>query len=101
MTEQLPFKTAPERVDEIVDELDLSEETRERARHLAQVYGGVDPDTPLNRSPSAIAAALVWIVATRPGENPTQSEVCEPVNCSVMSLRNAKRLILNDMGVDP
>jgi transcription initiation factor TFIIIB Brf1 subunit/transcription initiation factor TFIIB len=99
VSEQLPFETAPELVEEIVDELDLSQQTRERARHFAQVYGGENPDTPLNRSPSAIASAAVWIVATEPGENPTQPEVCEPVECGVVALRNAKRLMLDDMGV--
>lgn len=96
MSDELPFDTAPEIVPELCADLDLSTRSCEQARELAERYGGVDADHPLNRSPSAIASAAVWMAAD---ELPTQSEVVEHVECSIMALRNAKRLMREDIEV--
>lgn len=96
MSDELPFDTAPEIVPELCADLNLSPDSLEQARELSERYGGVDADRPLNRSPSAIASAAVWMTAE---EHPTQSEVVEHVECSVVALRNAKRLMREDIEV--
>jgi len=100
-SDQLPFETAPELVPEIIEHVDAPRCVGIRAVEIAQRFGGVRGDH-INHAPGTIAAASVWIAASFEMLDPsgvTQQAAADAVGLNPVCVRNAKRRILNEMGV--
>lgn len=86
MTEaQLPLKT-PEKVDEFLAmrEGSVSEDFRERAKELAE---RAELNHPINRAPSSIAAASIYLAGLLENEKQTQPEIREYCGVSEREIR--------------
>ncbi len=85
--------TTPEDyVDRFVKEIDLPESVGERALRVLEVAQEGDPNVFSGRSPSAGAAAAIWIGGRLEGEKVTQSnvsDVAESTNVTIRDMANS------------
>jgi len=89
---ELPFKTATERVDDVCDELDISEEAVECAHEIAGLFSGLDARYVIGNSPSAIAAGAVYLSTVYLNcKDYTNKEVCTTANVAAPTGRSARR----------
>ena len=79
-------------LDRVLDDLDLSEETRRRARELLQDAKGTG--TFNGKSPVGLAAAAIYAAGQLTGEQPTQDEVGEAAGVSSVTIRNRYKELL-------
>ena len=87
---------AADRVDDIVAQLDLSEQASNRARELAEKS---DMEWPVNRSPKTVAAGSVYLAALLVNEKRTQKQVAVAADCNKTSIMRAYREIADHAGI--
>ncbi|ELZ23512.1 hypothetical protein C475_14603 [Halosimplex carlsbadense 2-9-1] len=75
---------AHEQVDEIIDDLNLSDDVRETATEFAK---RADYEHPINRAPSTIAASVVYYVALLKNEERSQKAVGYTADVSEVAIR--------------
>jgi transcription initiation factor TFIIB len=80
-------------VDRILDDLDLSDETRYRARELLRDAKGTGVFN--GKSPVGLAAAAIYAAGRLTGERPTQDEVGDAAGVSVVTIRNRYQELLS------
>lgn len=78
-------------VDEIVDELGLSDEARQRSTEIAEE---ADYHPKVSRTPPVVAASAVYAAALLVNEKRTQSEVGRAADVSEMSIRKCYPTLL-------
>ena len=86
---------ASDRVDEIADELDLSDRVTERANELAEA---ADFEYPINRSPNVVAAASVYLAGVLYNEKRYQHEISEIVDVSEAAIGSCNQELLKHEG---
>jgi transcription initiation factor TFIIB len=79
-------------VDRILDDLDLGDETRYRARELLRDAKGTGVFN--GKSPVGLAAAAIYAAGQLTGEAPTQDEVGDAADVSNVTIRNRYREVL-------
>lgn len=77
---------AAPKVEPICEELGLSEQVTERAKQFAE---NADLKHPINKSPTAVAAASVYLASVLHNEKRTQREIEAVADTSAVSIRNA------------
>lgn len=88
-TSALPMLAA-DRVGQVAGAVDLDGGAADHAHHIAEQ---ADWEWGINRSPSALAAAAVWLAAIEYGESHTQRTVAAAADCSAVALREARDAI--------
>jgi len=79
-------------LDRVLDDLDLGEETRRRARELLQDAKGTGAFN--GKSPVGLAAAAIYAAGQLTGEQPTQDEVGDAAGVSSVTIRNRYKELL-------
>jgi len=79
-------------VDRILDDLDLTDETRFRARELLREASGTAVFN--GKSPVGLAAAAIYAAGQLTGEKPTQGDIGEAADISTVTIRNRYRELL-------
>lgn len=95
--DDLPHKTAPEHVPEVVDELGVSDDVEELATDYATRYGLRGE---LGRTPRAVASASVYLAGLLCNEKKTQREVSDAADVSRVAIRETYQLIAEGEGYD-
>lgn len=75
---------AADRVDGVVDQLDVSDEVRGLATEFAD---RADWDHPINRSPAAVAAGAIYLAGLLANEKRTQAAIAEAGDVSEVAIR--------------
>jgi transcription initiation factor TFIIIB Brf1 subunit/transcription initiation factor TFIIB len=76
---------ASDRVDDVLAAFNLPNETEARALELVEK---ADWDWPINRSPSGIAAAAVYLAALEHDNRLPQAPIAEAAGCTQVTLRD-------------
>lgn len=77
---------AKPKVEPICEDLGLSEQVTKRAEQFAE---NADLKHPINKSPTSVAAASVYLAAFLLNEKRTQGEIEEVADTTAVSIRNA------------
>lgn len=81
----MTLQLAHEEVPDICADLQLSQQVTERATAIAK---RCDYEHPINRSPTVVAASVVYVVALAENEKRTQAAVSEAAGCSDVAIRD-------------
>ena len=88
-TDEVPWDSATDHLEDILEEIDLPEETADRAEELAARYGGADPEAHVRATPPSIAAGALYCASLSTNFYLTQAEIADAADISGPSLRNA------------
>jgi len=86
---------ASDRVDGVLAAFELPAETEARARELA---AKADLHWPINRSPSGIAAAAVYVATLEHGDEVRQAPIATAAGCTEVTLRDTYHEIYRALG---
>ena len=86
--QDVPWDTATDHVEHLLEELDLPDETADRAEELAARYGGVDAEMHVGATPPSIAAGAVYCASLETNFCVTQAEIADAADISPPAVRN-------------